>query len=591
MVIAAADGAFLDALAEILPGAINDNTKFPAENGVNSLSFVKFSSLRSALNTLGNVFLNQAAAAAAIIPAAVDTIITLNFATAGDGGFALWKKFGLAAPAHTGYIFNTVDLNYYEYIAGENGVNVAAMGAVQALSVTTSHVAWQKAITVAIALKKNVVCNGGFYYWTAGVSVGSVVITDWRTIVNRTDTISDVSMAASISNAAIVANQLLWAPSLRFTGPTLIIADFVGAAQFTPVIGYYMNGDSGTAKIEGPLTICGKTTSITNGHYLPPATPVVVPTNLLIGIGGFGFGLVEINGVLVTGCQVGIARWKQYWCRLQDVRVEFCGDCIHWPNGNASDIHNVRLAYSPRGLIAEGDASRFSVHTEQVIEPYTIFTGQCSEYGPGYLEDADAGYATGGAGKFTVNFGVGGGGSKVIDSITKNMLSNPARAGVGGYKFFDTFAMMVMGSRTYGKAQSSDSVSTAHLTNTDFPTDTTNLPIIRFGRSNQGRTQLVTDQAADFFFAGMFPCQFLGVSPGAVGAGLSVTVNVTPANTLPAFTRGYGPILLFSGGDFRLIMQAVATSTTNIAITFTNPTAGSITPSSMSLVAMMELYI
>jgi hypothetical protein len=197
---------------------------------------------------------------------------------------------------------------------------------------------------------------------------------------------------------------------------------------------YNLTGSFGSAFIRG-LT-CISQASMSGTRYMP-GNASAAPVDNLIGLAYTREGLNSIDTVDFTGLGTGILAVAPYWTTLSNLHAQYCGDCVNWINGNASTISNLRMTYSTRGLIVDGDAMSVSgVHTEQVLNDFVVYESNSSSFKDMYLEDV---LGTSGSGASSVTLG-NGAPQKIVISKFESIYVGSARPGKNGWNISSGFS-------------------------------------------------------------------------------------------------------------------------------------------------------
>lgn len=254
----------------------------------------------------------------------------------------------------------------------------------------------------------------GLYKTTATVRVGLARYTaaQYATVVGRTGVVTltpnsanDISNDANFQSIGLEFERGAWlVPSW-----TAVTAD--------PVVEYNLReyGPRGYIrglKIINPNALTGTrynwaTWSNPGSPYWPSSANVyVAPTNKLIGLAVAATGLEYVDDVEVVGMQTGVLGYAAYWTTLSNVANAFCGDAINWAAGNASTLYNLRVWWSSRGLVCDGDAMEVSgFHTENVLDDFSVFESDASSFKNFYLEDDASTASQDGTGHSTILIG------------------------------------------------------------------------------------------------------------------------------------------------------------------------------------------
>jgi hypothetical protein len=116
------------------------------------------------------LFESVTAVTSARIPAATHFLRTVGYASAGDGGDALYTRVG-SAPAHPGKV-QSADGAWWVLVPGSKGVNARALGA-KGDGATDDTTAEANTLAVALALNKDAYFPAGTYKITSSIDAGS----------------------------------------------------------------------------------------------------------------------------------------------------------------------------------------------------------------------------------------------------------------------------------------------------------------------------------------------------------------------------------------------------------------------------------
>jgi len=258
----------------------------------------------------------------------------------------------------------------------------------------------QAAIDQALASGAELVFPAGIYRVGGTLRIGAPILGDWAAILQRTDRLDYGEVHERFLQIANVrANSNLKPVSIRAEGSAVIVGDFRPPSP-TPVIEFNLGHLRGHSRIIGDLVITSAG-RVANGRYLShegldaPAAP-----NRLIGLAVASAGLSRVE-MQFAGMQCGLLAWGSFWTDFA-VRADNCMDAFNLANANAVNLVG-EAWYCDRGLVADGCASQFQIHTEQVATDVRMFSCDVATLLPGYLEDADR--TSDGSGRFSLDLG------------------------------------------------------------------------------------------------------------------------------------------------------------------------------------------
>lgn len=515
-------------------------------------------------------FASRAAAILATIDGAVGHIRTAGYASAGDGGGALYKK-AVSEPDHAGK-FQSADGAWWEI--KEREVTPKMFGAVVD-KVTDDTTAANNCAEYCMLTGTTFVFPRGPMRVTGTIKFGETVITDWGDVVNRTTTLDDVAIAA-ITDASAVSDNLDEYIGCRITAESgaIIVADWTPSGV-EPVIEYNLDKNANSISIEN-LTIATPAYVDSDGKIDESADDTPASNNLC-GVAWGKRGVRTVQNVTGYGLGKGVlVGLTAYWSHIIACKAWGCGDAFHLPGFAAGNAIGLEAWYSTRGLITDLSGSTVQINCQQVLEEIWIMAGEAFTVLPGYLEDIEDGGASG-SGKYAVTIGVTSGvGSQVVNGNFMGIRVGARRDDKESFRIWGGSYLTFDNCRARSGAVVADSVSHALFKDTDFDVDETDLPLLRFSRITNGALSGPTQYNDACYIVREDIISVAFFDYGVVNAHANATKDV-PIDAITVAYNNYNiNVQATNGGDVGIHVTGRLTSASNIRLFLNNTTASNI---------------